>query len=152
MPALYLFERRKDVLFMNLLSLLKGKILVTALASVVLVGGAAAAFAATPAGQNVVQSLTHAHPTVTVMATHDTNHTGQSTGQSNQDHSVCPGLSDAQNLATNYHLKTASQEEAGKTIIALHKGTSIAVTSSHVTLTDSYDYASDRLETCAREP
>ena len=93
---------------MNLLSLLKGKLLVTALASVVLVGGAAAAFAATPAGQNVVQSLTHAHPTGTVTATHDSNHTGQSTGQSNQDQSVCPGLSDAQNLATTYHLKTAS--------------------------------------------
>jgi hypothetical protein len=140
MPALYLFERRKDVLFMNLLSLLKGKLLVTALASVVLVGGAAAAFAATPAGQNVVQSLTHAHPTGTVTATHDTDHTGQSTGQSNQDHSACPGLSEAQNLATNYHLKTASQGEAVKAICALHQGTFKGVTSGGVTVTASRVY------------
>src|SRR5258708_26912397 len=132
MPALSVFDIRKDVfvMFMNLLSLLKGKILVTALASVVLVGGATAALAATPAGQDVVQSLAHAHPTVTVTTTHDTTHGSQSNGQSNQDHSACPGLSEAQNLATKYHLKADSQGAAVKAICALHQGTFKRVTSS----------------------
>lgn len=127
-------------MFMNLLSLLKGKILVTALASIVLVGGATAAFAATPAGQDVVQSLTHAHPTVTVTTTHDTTHGSQSNSQSNQDQSACPGLSEAQNLATKYHLKADSQGAAMKAICALHQGTFKGVTSSASTVTANRVY------------
>jgi hypothetical protein len=75
-----------------------------------------------------------------VTATHDTTHDGQSHGQSNQDHSACPGLSEAQNLATNYHLKTASQGEAVKAICALHQGTFKGVTSGGVTVTASRVY------------
>ncbi len=62
---------------MKLLALLKGKILVTVIASIVLVGGATAAFATTPAGQQVVQSITHARPTVTATTTQGTKHPGQ---------------------------------------------------------------------------
>jgi hypothetical protein len=86
---------------MNLLTLLKGKLLVTVVASMVLVGGATAALAATSGGQIVVQSLTHRRPTVTATATHGTKHDGQDTDKSNQDQRACPSLSDAQKLATS---------------------------------------------------
>jgi hypothetical protein len=66
---------------MKLLALLKGKMLVTVIASIVLVGGASAAFATTPAGQQVVQSITHARPTVTATATQGTEHAGQNGSQ-----------------------------------------------------------------------
>lgn len=44
---------------MKLLALLKAKALVTIVAGFLLVGGATAAFAATPTGQTVVQSIAH---------------------------------------------------------------------------------------------
>ena len=84
---------------MKLLTLLKGKILVTVIASVVLVGGATAAIAATPAGQQIVQSVTHARPTVTTTATQGTKHDGQNGTPTDQR--ACPGLPEAQNLAVN---------------------------------------------------
>jgi hypothetical protein len=125
---------------MNLLTLLKGKLLVTVVTGIVLVGGATVAFAATSAGQTVVQSLTHGRPTVTVIATHGTKHDSQDTGKSNQDQSACPGLSDAQKLATSYHLSTDSQGDAVKAICALHQGTFKGTTSDGATVTASRVY------------
>lgn len=122
---------------MKLLTLLQTKAVVTLIASVLLVGGATAAFAATPAGQTVVQSLTHAHPTVTAAATHDANN-GQGTASSN--HASCPGLTVAQNLATLYHLSTDSKGAAVTAICALHQGTFKGMTTTNTSVTASRVY------------
>src|SRR5712692_10970738 len=125
---------------MNLLTLLKGKLLVSVVASVVLVGGATAAFAATSAGQTVVQSLIQRHPTVNTTTTSSTKHNGQGTGQPNQDRSACPGLPDAQKLASSYHLSTSSQGDAVLAICALHQGTFKGTASDGTLITTSRVY------------
>ncbi|HEY1351640.1 MAG TPA: hypothetical protein VGF67_18635 [Ktedonobacteraceae bacterium] len=113
---------------MKLLALLPTKALVTIVAGVLLVGGATAAFAATPAGQTVVQSLTHTHPTTTAAATHG----AQAQGTSAHGQKTCAGLADAQNLATSFHLSTASTGAAITAICALHAGTFRSMTSAGV--------------------
>lgn len=121
---------------MNLLALLRTKTLVAIVASVLLVGGATAAFAATPTGQTVVQSLTHAHPTVT--ATHGSASEAQKAPTHGQKD--CPGLSDAQNLAASHHLSTTSTGAAVTAICALHEGTFQGTTSDGVSVTASRVY------------
>jgi hypothetical protein len=123
---------------MKLLALLQTKALVTLVAGVLLVGGAAAAFAATPAGQHVVQSLTHAHPTVTAAATHSAQ--GNAQGTAGTDHASCPGQSDAQHLATRYQLSTASTGTAMTAMCALHQGTFKGTTTGGVSVTASRVY------------
>jgi hypothetical protein len=128
---LSLLEIRKDTILMKLLALLQAKALVAVVAGVLFVGGATAVFAATPVGQTVVQSLTHAHPTVTAAATHG----ADAKGTSGKDHSACPGLSDAQNLATTYKLSTDSKGNAVTAICALHQGTFKGATTASVSVT-----------------
>jgi len=123
---------------MKLLALLQTKALVTLVAGVLLVGGAAAAFAATPAGQHVVQSLTHAHPTVTAAATHSAQ--GNAQGAAGTDHASCPGQADAQNLVTKYQLSTASTGTAMTAMCALHQGTFKGTTTGGVSVTSSRVY------------
>jgi hypothetical protein len=123
---------------MKLLALFKGKMLVTVIASIVLVGGASAAFATTPAGQQAVQSLTQARPTVTATATQGTKHAGQNAPPT--DHGACPGLPEAQNLAAKYQLSAASQGAAVKAICALHQGTFKDATTAGATVTTSRVY------------
>jgi hypothetical protein len=138
---------------MKFFGLLKAKALIAIVAGVLLVGGATAAFASTSAGQNVVRSLVHGPSTVTARSTQEANHNGQNTGKSNQDRNTCPGLSDAQNLATKYHLSTASQGDAVKAICALHQGTFKGTSSSGVTVaaTRVYGYGEiDQLLTYAQ--
>jgi hypothetical protein len=122
---------------MKLLALLQTKAVVTIVASVLLVGGATAAFAATPAGQTVVQSFAHAHPTGTAVATH-----GSASDQngSAQGQKACPGLTDAQKLATNYHLSTTSNGAAVTAICALHEGNFAGMTTAGVKVTVSRVY------------
>lgn len=138
---------------MKLLGLLKAKALVAIVAGVLLVGGATAAFASTSAGQNIVQSLTHGQPTVTATASQDAKLNSQNTGKSNQGQSACPGLSDAQNLATKYQLSTSDQGDAVKAICTLHQGTFKGTTSSgsDVTASRVYGYGEiDQLLTYAQ--
>lgn len=123
---------------MKLLALVQTKALVTIVASVLLVGGATAAFAATPAGQTVVQSLVHTRPTVTAVATHSSGSEAQGTPAHGQKN--CSGLSDAQNLAASYHLSTASSGAAVTTICALHQGTFKGTTTGGVSVTASRVY------------
>src|SRR5258708_15965168 len=123
-------KQRKDTISMKLLAFLQAKALVTAAAGVLLVGGATAAFAATPAGQTVVQSLAHTRPTVTATATH-----GTDAGTPGKDHATCPGLSDAQNLATAYKLSTDSKGNAVTALCALHEGTFKGATTASVSVT-----------------
>lgn len=123
---------------MKLLALLQAKALVTLTAGVLLVGGVTAAFAATPTGQNVVQSLVHVRPGATAMATHSAQENMSGTAGAN--HTNCPGQSDAQNLATRYQLSTTSTGNAVMTICALHQGTFKGSTTSGVSVTSSRVY------------
>jgi hypothetical protein len=136
---------------MKLLALFKGKMLVSVIVSIVLLGGASAAFATTPAGQQAVHSLTQARPTVTATATLGTKHPGQHAPP--RDQRACPGLPEAQHLAATFQLSTASQGDAVKAICALHQGTFQGTTTAGATVTASrvYGYGEiDQLLTSAQ--
>ena len=62
---------------MKFMHVFKGKFLVTVLASLALVGGATAVFAASPAGQGMVHAITHVQSTAT---------TPDSAGHKNKGH------------------------------------------------------------------
>lgn len=95
--------------------LLKVKLLAAILAGAALIGGGTAVLAATPAGQHTLHALTgSASDGVTPDATkqgHDAHNNS------------CPGLPDAQHLATQFSLSTASDSDALQAICALHAGT-----------------------------
>lgn len=144
-----LFEKKqgRKRLFMNVLGLLQGKIVVAVVAGTLLVGGATAAFAATPAGQNVVQSLTHAHATVSVTATQNAHHSGNNEiGTPDQAHNSCPGVADAQNLATHFQLSTSEQGAAVMALCALHEGTFRGMTPTGTAVTSSRVFGYGEIE------
>jgi hypothetical protein len=120
---------------MKLLTLLKGKIVITLLAGTLLVGGAGAVFAAASAEQQVVQSSAKASPTVHVTATPASQGKG-----AQKDQNTCPGLPDAQNLATKYQLSTDGKGAALTTICELHEGTFKGQSSNSTTVTASRVY------------
>lgn len=98
---------------MELLHLLKGKLLVALLAGVAVVGGGVA-FAATPAGQQALHTITtSAHATVTPGAAGQDHHT---------QNNACAGQADAQHLAAQFSLSAASDSDAVQAICALHAG------------------------------
>ena len=123
---------------MKLLAHVQTKALVILVAGVLLVGGVTVAFAATNAGQDVVQSLSHAHPMATAAASHDAK--GDARGTTGKDPASCPGQPEAQNLAASYHLSTASTGNAVIAICALHQGTFKGSTTSGVSVTSSRVY------------
>ena len=110
---------------MKFVRVLQGKLVVVALVSVAIVGGATA-FAATSTGQGLVHAITgQAHAT----ATPDVESHGN-TLQANTTHpadkstkNTCPGLPAAQQLATQFALSTASTSDAIQALCALHQGT-----------------------------
>ena len=98
---------------MGLLHVLKGKFLVALLAGVAVVGGGVA-FAATPAGQQALHTITAStHATVTPGAAEQNTHTPGN---------GCAGLADAQRLAAQFSLSAASDSDAVQAICALHVG------------------------------
>jgi hypothetical protein len=100
---------------MNIVALLKAKLLVMAVASVVVVGGVTAALAATPAGHQLFYASSNgAQATKTPHAADQQHQQGQA--------NTCPGLADAQHLAAQYALSTTSQGNAVQAICALHIG------------------------------
>lgn len=141
---------------MNLLTLLKGKLALTAMASVLLLGGATAVFAATPVGRSVVQSLAHPTSTAAASATKSAQDSSQGkagTHNQNQDRNTCPGLSDAQNLAQTYGLSDTSTSAGVMAICALHQGTFKGTTTDGVAVNSTrvYGYGEiDQLLTYAR--
>src|SRR5260370_12117537 len=115
----------KGIVDMKFVRVLQGKLIVVVLVSVAVVGGATA-FAATSTGQGLVHaSACQAH----APATPD----GESHGntlQANTTHPAdkstqnsCPGLPDAQHLATQFALSTASTSDDIQAVCALHQGT-----------------------------
>jgi hypothetical protein len=117
---------------MNIVTVLKAKLVVMAVASVVVVGGVTAVLAATPAGQQVF------HPSSNAAQVTKTPHAADQQDQPGQAN-TCPGLADAQHLATQFALSATSQSSAVQAICALHSGSfkgttpgGSAVTSSRV--------------------
>jgi hypothetical protein len=95
----------KEEVYMKFLYAVKGKLLVAVLAGVVLIGGATAAFAATPAGRSVVDSAAHQpSAAVTPGAASHKNHGQGTPGAGN----TCPGDPEAQHLASAFSLSTDS--------------------------------------------
>jgi hypothetical protein len=100
--------------------ILKVKLLVALLAGAAIVGGGTAVLAATPVGQQTLHALTGS---ASESATRDSA-TPDATKQGHDAQSnSCPGLSDAQRLATQFALSTASDSDALQAICALHAGT-----------------------------
>src|SRR5581483_6994776 len=124
---------------MKLLAFFQTRTLVTIVASVLLLGGATAAFAATSAGQTVVQSSTHVRSTATVVATHAVSGSRLQGAPAHRQKN-CPGLSDARRLATSYHLSTASSGAAVTAICALHQDTFQGTTPGGMSVTTSRVY------------
>lgn len=112
---------------MKLVHLLQGKLAAVAIVSVALVAGGTAVFAATPAGQEVVHSITGpAHATATHVADNnssDNGSQGKNSNNNNSDKKNCPGLPDAQQLAAKFSLSTDSTSDDIQAICALHQGT-----------------------------
>lgn len=140
---------RKDTYYTmlsSLLTLLKGKALVTAVAAAMVVGGVTAVFAATPSGQAMFQNMS-GHATATVAANHKATPTKAegTPGQKRQDNG-CPGMADAQRLATEFHLSTASTGSAVQSICALRQNTFKGSTPSGVAVTSSRVYGFGEIE------
>ena len=128
---------------MKMLAVLKGKLVLAILSGTVLVGGATAAFAATPAGQHVMGSISHADVTATVTVTATATKDAKSNDQDkssnaqgkNADHKDCAGVEEAQNLATKYQLSTDSKGAAVMAFCTLHDGTFKGTTTDKATVT-----------------
>lgn len=125
---------------MKLGSLLRGKLLALALVSVAVVGGATAVFAATSTGQNIVHSITgstHADNAVDVN-NHKNNSSHANNGKDNSNsNNNCPGLPDAQKLATQFSLSTSSTGNDIQAICSLHQGTFKGTTPSGTSVNSS---------------
>jgi hypothetical protein len=110
---------------MKFVRVLQGKLIVVVLVSVAVVGGATA-FAATSAGGGLVQTIAgQAHAPATpegeshrdTLQANATHHTDKGTK------TICPGLADAQRLAAQFALSTASTSADIQAMCALHQGT-----------------------------
>jgi hypothetical protein len=125
--------------FMKLGSLLRGKLLAFALVSVAVVGGATAVFAATPTGQSVVHTITgSAHATATREADNqDNNSSDNGSHANNGNKNNCPGLPDAQRLATQFSLSTGSNSDDIQAICSLHQGSFKGATPNGTSVTSS---------------
>ena len=104
---------------------LRGKLVAAAIVGIVIVGGATAAFAATPAGQDLVHTLTGpAHPKVTSNVDSQAGNPHANNHQANNDNkNTCPGLPDAQRLAAQFALSTDSNSDDIQAMCSLHQGT-----------------------------
>src|SRR5258707_6699991 len=112
----------KGIVGMKFVRMLQGKLVVVALVSVAVVGGATA-FAATSAGQGLVHAIAgQAHAPATPDGESHGN-TLQANTTHHADKSPCPGLPDAQQLATQFALSTASTSDDIQAVCALHQGT-----------------------------
>lgn len=110
---------------MKFVHFLRGKLVAAAVAGIVIVGGATVAFAATPAGRDLVNRLTG--PAHAKVASHVDSHAGDphaNNHQANNDSkNTCPGLPDAQRLAGQFALSTNSTGGDIQALCSLHQGT-----------------------------
>jgi hypothetical protein len=111
---------------MKLAGLFKGKLLVAALLGITVASGTTAVFAATPAGRGVVHAMmAMAHAQA---ATHKNGHHASSHKAAGRKSSTCPGLPEAQQLASKYALGIGKDGDAIQAMCALHRGTFVGTT------------------------
>jgi hypothetical protein len=115
---------------MKFIRLFRRKLVAVALACTFVVVGATAVFAATPAGQSLVHTITGpAHAMATPDSgrhkndTHANDPRASNHQANNGNKSSCPGLPDAQRLAAQFSLNTSSQSDDIQAICSLHEGT-----------------------------
>jgi hypothetical protein len=120
---------------MKFVRLLKGKLIVVALVSVAIIGGATA-FAATSAGQGLVHALNgQPHTAATPEVDSHGNNLQTNNHQADKNSkNTCPGLPDAQRLASQFALSTDSTSEDIQALCALHQGTFTGTTSNGVSV------------------
>jgi hypothetical protein len=110
---------------MKFVRVLQGKLIVAALVSMAVVGGATA-FAATSAGQGLVHAITgQAHATATAdVESHGNTPQANTTHHADKNNkNTCPGLPAAQQLAGQFALSTASTSDDIQAMCSLHQGT-----------------------------
>ncbi len=142
------YEERKREIFMGIGSLLKGKLLVAVLVSVTVAGGVTAVAAATPVGQSIVHTITgsksQSETSVSVRQHEDPSN--RSTPDAGNHQNTCPGLPEAQQLATKFSLNTGSTSDDILAICALHQGTFKGTTSSGTTASSSRVFGYGEIE------
>jgi hypothetical protein len=106
-------------------TLVKGKVLATTIVGSMLVVGAGTALAATsPAGQEVVNTITGHHATPTHQAQNGKGSPTAEADENKKDGSKdCPGEPAAQQLATKFSLSDDSKGSSVQAICTLHNGT-----------------------------
>lgn len=130
---------------MKFMHIFKGKVLVVALTSLALAGGATAVFAASPAGQGAVHSIAHAQPTPAMPD--KASHTNKGHNNDTNSHStICPGLPEVKELATQFSLSAGSTSDAVQTICALHQGTFKGTTPGNTSVTSSHVFGYGEIE------
>ena len=115
---------------MKFVRVLQGKLIVVVLVSVAVVGGATA-FAATAAGQGLVHAIAsqaHAPATPDVESHGNTLQANTTHPADKSTQNTCPGLADAQQLATQFALSNASTSDDIQAVCALHQGTFTGIT------------------------
>ncbi len=121
--------------------LLKGKLLLMALVSLAVFGGAVAMAASTSGGQSVFHALVGSTSTTSApdkpSPTHGTGGEATPTPGANRHAANCPGLPEAQNLAASFSLSTTSTGDAVQAICSLHQGTFKGITPSGTALSSS---------------
>ena len=130
---------------MKFLRVLKGKLFVATFIGFVLVGSATAAFAASPTGQRMIQASTHAHQqssTATPGTASHENHNQATPGAGKS----CPGLPEAQQLASAFSLSTDSSGDAVQALCALHQGTFQGTTPGGTTVVSSRVFGYGEIE------
>jgi hypothetical protein len=107
-------------------TLVKGKVLATTIVGSILVVGTGTALAATttPAGQDVVNTITGHHATVTpTHQAHDGKGSPTAKDDENDGSKDCPGEPAAQQLATKFSLSDDSEGSSVQAICTLHNAT-----------------------------
>jgi hypothetical protein len=118
--------------------LLKGKLVVMALVSLAVFGGAVAMAASTSGGQSVFHALVGSTSATSApdkpSPTHGTGREATPTSGANRHAAMCPGLPEAQHLAASFSLSTTSTGDAVQAICSLHQGTFKGITPSGTAL------------------
>ena len=129
---------------MKFVHVFKGKLLVTVLVAVALLGGATAVFAATPAGQGMVPSIPRSQSATAVP--NGVSHKSNSNQDASGHGTPCPGLPEAQQLAIKFALSTDSRSDTIQAICALHEGTFQGTTASGAAVSSSRVYGYGEIE------
>src|SRR6266568_3414214 len=128
---------------MRFSNVLKGKLLVIALVSAAVVGSATALAATTSDGQHLIHAITSSTSAPTTPGgqhsahAHATGADATATTTAGDHNNNCPGLSDAQNLATSFSLSTGSTSDDIQAICSLHQGAFKGTTPGDASLSSS---------------